>query len=313
MNVLVKILDETGEEPKVIFIFKDENEDLVYEKEKEIILKIGRICEKNGPLTNFESGGNKNKNISTVQKINLSIRARGKNHASYIHIPIELEKEIIKSYCLEKKTIKFISITFNLTWSKIRRILIENNVELSNKRIYPKTIVEENTQNKIVFDYNNRLSIREIHEKYKISYKVVNKILKEKTKLRKTWEHFDKKERIERFAKMKKQKGCFEAGEGHFLYKKMKEEQVFKMLKLRVSGCKHINYISKEIGFCEIKISYELSKFGLSGRLSKANFWETIRTFFKNFPEWEGKLPCSPTPKGCETKSFESPLLESSP
>lgn len=175
------------------------------------------------------------------------------NHQKkYKELSGEIIDNIIKLY--EKGYyLKHIGNEVNLNENKIKRVLLENNINIIRKSPPNKKIINEGIINEITNDYINGFSIRKISKKYDISYEVTRKtLIKCGVELR-GYDYTKTKEHIEKI--VNKRIGRFK-GDNSPSYKLIPIEIKEEIIKLRNEN-KSVRFLMKKFGLGQKKI-YEI-------------------------------------------------------
>ncbi len=181
---------------------------------------IGRRCNNTGPLTN--------------------IVIDGKPPNNYKKLDDEIVKKIILLY-KNGEYLKHIALKLNLNELKIKSVLIENNIIPIRKPPINKLEISEEIVNKMTIDYNNGLSIRTIKEKYSISFNIVRAILRKNNVVFRGYDYPKTREHINSVIKNR----VILTGEDSPLFKKLTDEDISKLKKLRFEDHKSIREIVK--------------------------------------------------------------------
>ena len=197
--------------------FDDESE--CFEYEKMCINNIGRMIKKEGPLVNILEGGE---------------GGGGENSSGYIYVSKEVRIKIVDMYIREKMYMIDIGKIFNLNESKIKSVLVEENVTIRKKEPKNKMIFSDELKKQILYLYQKELlSIRKISKKLNISNSSINRLLKER-KIKIRMNDIPKTEEHKRNLSISR-KGKY-SGKNSKLYVQLTDDTIEKILDLRNKG-----------------------------------------------------------------------------
>ena len=164
-NKLINEIKINNLQPLVLKIYENLNEIDAYEKEKEIIGKIGCIIYNNGPLTNLTRGGDGIYSAIISEKTRKKCSVAGKRNGrkgktNVEYFGLEKANELKRKNSLNKK-----GKTYDILYGYEKSKIIRNKQSKSQKGV--KKITEEGKQ-----------ILREYHKNKNVSIETRNKITK---------------------------------------------------------------------------------------------------------------------------------------
>lgn len=248
-----KIKKCTNLDPHILLIKHFDIEQDAYLFEDYCIDKIGTILTETGSLTNLV--------------LNSGKVPSGKDHPNYIVIPYEVVKEIIEMYVEKKMYMKHIARFLNLNELKIKKILLENNIDMRIREPINKIKISKEIENMIIKNYEvDILSIEVLAEKYKIPYSRVHAILTENNITIRDNKRPQKKEDIEK--RVKARKGKY-VGKNSKMYLHIDEETTKLIIELRMVYKKSLPEISKLTGIKYGKLYKYVLELNLTKNIQK--------------------------------------------
>ena len=227
--------------PIILKIEKLLNEDDAYILETKLISLMGRRCDESGILTN----------------ILVNIKPPNK----YICLSKETINKIIDLYN-KGWYVKHIGNHLNLNELKIKKTLIENGINVKRKPPTNYLNLSDNLINDICYEYKNGLSIRKLCEKYKLSFEVVRRRLRENNVKLRDYHYKKTKEHVNKISTTRKKSNL--VGEKCALYIKLKKEVKVEIIKLRTEEYLTIKKIAKELNLTYGKVYATMKELGLS-------------------------------------------------
>lgn len=118
-------------------------------------------------------------NKHSIESRSVSYYTKRHNEQNRNNVISGRQQQIINDY-LNNLSIKSISKKYNIKTYIIKRLLIDNNIEIRKTAICKYNVINKDIADKIINDYKSGLNIRNIIIKYNITRKDINKLLLDK-------------------------------------------------------------------------------------------------------------------------------------
>jgi DNA-binding transcriptional ArsR family regulator len=215
---VIEKIKSTNRLPIIIKVENELNEGEAYKIEAQLIRVIGRRCDNSGSLTNIVKDGKPPSNYKQLDKLVID--------------------EIITLY-KEGFYLKHIANKLSLNENKIKRVLLENGLNVVRKAPTNKIILDGNTIKKLIIDYESGLSLRVLSDRYGLSFEVVRKTLKKNGVILRGYNYKKSDEHIKKIIENRE----YKVGQDNPMYKILSKAQIELMKKLRFTDKKSIKYI----------------------------------------------------------------------
>ena len=146
----------------------------------------------NDPNSNVRKNFNKkmNKHLKLYNDPNSNVRKKYienyNKHLLKFNLP-EITQEIKEKVLIDyqnEKSVREICKTYNLRKKKVKKILLESDVEIRHEKFYTEKrwrirneIMLQGIEDKIVEDYKNNVAIRELNRRYNVKRGIIKKVL----------------------------------------------------------------------------------------------------------------------------------------